>query len=150
MEGMVDSHAAMGGGGGGLGVLGALGAGFGGGLDGSGDGGEHGSGILAALDLPLEGGCGMSGVSMAIPLQRPVRASIPAYLEVYWDRVDPILPVVHRQSFEAAPEEVLRCAMAAVATQYLDSKEDRNRGNQLHEHAWHEAKRVSYPSAVGA
>jgi hypothetical protein len=36
--------------------------------------------------------------------------------------------------------------MAAVATQYLNSKEDRTRGNQLHEFAWHEAKRVSRES----
>ncbi|KAK5661675.1 hypothetical protein OQA88_9775 [Cercophora sp. LCS_1] len=140
MEGVVDGHGtAMGG----LGVLGGLGVGFGGGLDASGDNGEHGSGILAALDLPLGGGCGMPGVAMSIPLQRPVRASIPGYLDMYWQRVDPILPVVHRQSFEAAPEDVLRCAMAAVATQYTDNKEDRNRGNQLHEYAWHEAKRVT-------
>jgi hypothetical protein len=75
-----------------------------------------------------------------------VRAAIPGYLDVYWDKVHPVLPVVHRQSFEAAPEEALRCAMAAVATQYLPSKEDRTRGNQLHEYAWHEAKRVSCES----
>jgi hypothetical protein len=46
--------------------------------------------------------------------------------------------------FEATGNnDVLRCAMAAVATQYLDSKEDRLNGNLLHEYAWQEVKRVS-------
>ena len=139
-QGLVGAQAAMGGG---LAALDAMGAGYSGGVEGAGDNGEHGTGILAALDLPLGGGCGMPGMTMAIPLQRPVRAAIPSYLEVYWERVDPNFPVVHRQSFEAAPEDTLRCAMAAVATQFLDTKEDRIRGNQLHEYAWHEAKRVS-------
>jgi hypothetical protein len=53
------------------------------------------------------------------------------------------LPLIHRQTFEAAPEDVLKCAMAAVATQHLDNREDRTRGNQLHEFAWQEVKRVS-------
>lgn len=81
--------------------------------------------------------------SMNIPLPAAIRTAIPGYLDVYWEKVHPVLPIVHRQSFEAEPEDVLRCAMAAVATQHLDTKEDRNRGNQLHEHAWQEAKRVS-------
>ena len=137
---MVDAQAAMSG----LDVLADMGVGYGGGIDGSGNGGDHEGGILTALDnMPLAGGCGITAATTAIPLQRPVRASIPGYLDVYWDRVDPLFPVVHRRSFEAAPEDVLRCAMAAVATQRLNSKEDRIRGNQLHEFAWHEAKRVS-------
>lgn len=82
-------------------------------------------------------------VSMAIPLPAPVRAAIPRYVEEYWARVDPVLPLVHRRLFEAGPEDVLKCAMAAVATQHLACREDRNRGAQLHEFAWHEVKRVS-------
>ncbi|KAK4676725.1 hypothetical protein QC764_402760 [Podospora pseudoanserina] len=81
--------------------------------------------------------------SMNIPLPAAIRTAIPGYLDVYWEKVHPVLPIVHRQSFEAEPEDVLRCAMAAVATQHLDTKEDRNRGNQLHEHAWQEAKRAA-------
>ncbi|KAK3349433.1 hypothetical protein B0T25DRAFT_458126 [Lasiosphaeria hispida] len=132
-HGLMEAQAVMGG----IGVLDGLGVGYGGGD------GDHGSGILAALDLPLGTGCGMPGTSMGLPLPRAVRAAIPEYLTVYWARVHPALPVVHRQSFEAAPEDVLRCAMAAVATQFLDGKEDRIRGNQLHEHAWQEAKRAT-------
>ncbi|KAK0644518.1 hypothetical protein B0T16DRAFT_460564 [Cercophora newfieldiana] len=129
---------------GGLGVLDGMNVGYGA-LDASRSNGENEGGILTSLDMPLGGGggCSISSAGMGPHLQRPVRAAIPGYLDVYWDRVHPTLPVVHRQSFEAAPEDALRCAMAAVATQYFNSKEDRNRGNQLHEFAWHEAKRVT-------
>jgi hypothetical protein len=89
----------------------------------------------------------LSGASFltAITLPRPVRNAIPDLLEVYWKRFDTFFPLVHRRSFEAAPNDVLRCAMAAMATQFLDSKEDRLRGNTLHEFAWQEVKRVSWP-----
>jgi hypothetical protein len=108
------------------------------------DNASHSSGIIAELDLALGGGCAMpSPLSMTIPLPGPVLAAIPRYMEIYWSQVDPVLPLVHRQSFEAAPEDVLKCAMAAVATQHLDNREDRTRGNQLHEFAWQEVKRVS-------
>ncbi|KAL2264938.1 hypothetical protein VTJ83DRAFT_7448 [Remersonia thermophila] len=106
---------------------------------------SHGSGIVAELDLALGAdGCGAmpTPLSLAIPLPGPVRAAIPRYLELYWQHVDPVLPFIHRQTFEAAPEDVLRCAMAAFATQHLDDKEDRTRGNQLHEFAWQEIKRI--------
>lgn len=92
---------------------------------------------------------GLGLATMAIPptavsLPGPVCDAIPRYLEVYWAQVDPVLPIIHRPSFEAsAAEDVLKCAMAAVATQHLDNREDRNRGNQLHEFAWQEVKRVS-------
>jgi hypothetical protein len=102
------------------------------------------SAIVPELDLAMTGACAMTMLqASAIPLPGPIRAAIPRYLDVYWAQIDPVLPLVHRQSFEAAPEDVLRCAMAAVATQYLNSREDRNRGNQLHEYAWQEVKRVS-------
>ena len=90
------------------------------------------------------GGLGFGGIAMSIPLNNTVRKAIPGYLEVYWTRFHPSYPIVHRPSFEAAPEDVLRCAMAAAATQFLDAREDRQRGNQLHEYAWQEAKRVSF------
>ncbi|KAK4447906.1 putative transcription factor TDA9 [Podospora aff. communis PSN243] len=124
---------------GGLGVL----DGMYGSLDGGRSTGDNEGAILTALDMPIGGGCSMAGPGMGHPLQRSVRESIPGYLSTYWDKVHPVLPVVHRQSFEAGPDDALRCAMAAVATQYLNSKEDRTRGNQLHEFAWHEAKRVT-------
>ncbi|KAI1081124.1 hypothetical protein F5B20DRAFT_579503 [Whalleya microplaca] len=77
----------------------------------------------------------------AINLPQPVRNAIPKYLDVYWKRFDTLYPLVHRKSFETAASEVLRCAMAAVGTQFLQSKEDRIQGNYLHEFARDEVKR---------
>jgi hypothetical protein len=100
--------------------------------------------MATELDLALGGGCAVPTTSsMTIPLPGPVRAAIPRYLDIYWAQVNPVLPLIHRQSFDTELEDVLRCAMAAVATQNLDDKEDRTRGNQLHEFAWQEVKRVS-------
>jgi len=107
-------------------------------------------GILAAQGLPGGVGCGGGGIVLGVPmpLTNTVRRAIPGYIDVYWARFHEHFPIIHRPSFETAGgEEVLRCAMAAVATQLLDGKEDRNRGNLLHEFAWQEAKRVSnFPS----
>ena len=101
-----------------------------------------GTSILAMPGLGSMGAC-MPGMAMVMPLQRAVRSAIPSYLEVYWTRFHDVYPIVHRRSVEGAGEDVLRCAMAAIATQFYDGKEDRVRGNQLHEYAWQEAKRVS-------
>jgi hypothetical protein len=141
-QNLLDSHASLDA----LDVLGGLSMGYGGTTAASpgADNSSHGSDIVAELDLALGGGCAMpTSSSMSIPLPGPVRSAIPRYLDLYWTQVDPALPLIHRQSFDAAPEDVLRCAMAAVATQHLDNKEDRTRGNQLHEYAWQEVKRVS-------
>ncbi|KAK2035868.1 hypothetical protein LZ31DRAFT_619715 [Colletotrichum somersetense] len=91
-------------------------------------------GLLAAPAL-------MQG-SLPLPPANVCKA-IPAYLEVYWEKFHRCFPIVHRRTFEDAAEQVdvLRCAMAAVATQYMSAKEDRIRGNQLHEYAWHQARR---------
>ncbi|GKT60654.1 C2H2 finger domain-containing protein [Colletotrichum tofieldiae] len=80
--------------------------------------------------------------SLPLPPANVCKA-IPAYLEVYWEKFHHSFPVVHRRTFEAAAEQVdvLRCAMAAVATQYMSTKEDRIRGNQLHEYAWQQSRR---------
>lgn len=99
------------------------------------------SGILTGAGLG--GGCGSSGATMLTPLPRSVRNAIPAYIDVYRERFHDLYPVVHRQGFEEHGEDALKCAMAAIATQYMGSKEDRIRGSQLHEFAWQEAKRVS-------
>lgn len=108
------------------------------------DNASHSSGMATELDLALGGGCAMPAISsMTIPLPAPVRAAIPRYLDIYWAQVDPVLPLLHRQSLGNDLEDVLRCSMAAVATQNLDDREDRTRGNQLHEFAWQEVKRVS-------
>jgi hypothetical protein len=108
------------------------------------DNASHSSDMVPELDLAFIGGCALPGPpSITIPLPGPVRAAIPRYLDVYWAQVDPVLPFIHYQSFQDGSEDVLKCAMAAVATQFLDNREDRTRGNQLHEFAWQEVKRVS-------
>ncbi|KAI4592159.1 hypothetical protein KJ359_011487 [Pestalotiopsis sp. 9143b] len=77
----------------------------------------------------------------AFTLPKPARDAIPQFLEVYWKRFDASYPLIHRRKFELAPDEILRAAMAAVGSQFLEGKEDRLKGNQLHEWAWQEAKR---------
>ncbi|KAI1762156.1 hypothetical protein GGR53DRAFT_532937 [Hypoxylon sp. FL1150] len=67
-----------------------------------------------------------------------VRNAIPKYLDVYWKRFDTLFPLVHRKNTKTAADEVLCCAMAAIGTQFLQGKEDRIRGNELHEFAWKE------------
>ncbi|KAB5571872.1 hypothetical protein GE09DRAFT_1054095 [Coniochaeta sp. 2T2.1] len=132
---MTNSHETFMSGGLGFNILGEFGGGFG-------DISPGGTGLLAALDLPMTG-CGMPGVVLSSQqLPRQVLSAVPNYIEVYWQFFHKLYPIVHRPSFESAGEDVLRCAMAAIATQYLDTKEDRLRGNQLHEHAWQELKRI--------
>ncbi|KAF7548388.1 hypothetical protein G7046_g8691 [Stylonectria norvegica] len=103
-------------------------------LPGCGHTGTEGFGMLAARDL------------MPVSLSRAARDSVPGYLEVYWDKVHPLYPIVHKPTFEDPSEiseqhsDVLRCAMAAVATQLLDEKEDRVKGGQLHAYAWYKSK----------
>ncbi|KAI0015173.1 hypothetical protein F4780DRAFT_109146 [Xylariomycetidae sp. FL0641] len=76
-------------------------------------------------------------------LRRPLQNALPEYLEVYWKRFDPLFPFVHRRSVESAAGEVLRCAMAAIATQYLPSKEARDHGKELHDFARKEVQSCS-------
>ncbi|KAM5352211.1 hypothetical protein ACJ41O_004934 [Fusarium nematophilum] len=84
---------------------------------------------------------------MPVSLSPAASEAVPAYLRVYWDKVHPTYPIIHKHSFgdtseATAPEhvEVLRCAMAAVATQYLAGTDDRMRGAQLHAYAWYKSK----------
>lgn len=101
--------------------------------------------ILTGSALAGVGGCGSGGMTVVTPLPRSVRNSIPSYLDVYWDKFHVSYPFIHQGMVGGVGEDALRCAMAAIATQFLDNKDDRIRGNQLHEYAWQEAKRVSIP-----
>ncbi|KAI1284123.1 hypothetical protein F5Y07DRAFT_394055 [Xylaria sp. FL0933] len=67
--------------------------------------------------------------------------AIPRYLEVYWKRFDTLFPLVHRRSLEMTEDPVLRCAMAALGSQFLQSKEDRINSHILHGFASQEARR---------
>ncbi|RDA87947.1 hypothetical protein CP532_1717 [Ophiocordyceps camponoti-leonardi (nom. inval.)] len=71
--------------------------------------------------------------------------SMPTYLNLYWEKVHPMYPIIHRATFEEASGEhtdVLRCAMAAVATQFLVHKEHRINGSQLHDYAWQMSENI--------
>ncbi|KAI2625935.1 hypothetical protein GGR54DRAFT_637707 [Hypoxylon sp. NC1633] len=85
---------------------------------------------------PLQG----TAFLTAKTLSPHVRNAIPKYLDEYWKRFDTLFPLVHCKSVKTAADEILRCAMAAVGTQFLLGKEDRIRGNELHEFAWKEVK----------
>lgn len=86
---------------------------------------------------------------MPVSLSRATCTAIPAYLDVYWDRVHSCHPIIHKPTFEDASEvapehkNMLLCAMAAVATQFLPAKQHRIHGHQLHAYAWDRCKMVS-------
>lgn len=93
-------------------------------------------------------------VSNLASLSESARRAIPAYVSVYWDKVYSLFPIVHRSTLETALEtasghiELLHCAMAATATQFLKDKEHRINGNELHAYAWHKSKEVSFIQTV--
>ncbi|CAH0059231.1 unnamed protein product [Clonostachys solani] len=110
----------------------------------------------AVATTPLFSTCGSESGQMAgllaahvfapVSLSREVQSAIPAYLEVYWDRTYPVYPYIHKASFdglfdgEATPFELLKCAMAALATQFLDDRAHRIAGSELHAFACQELK----------
>ena len=82
-------------------------------------------------------------------LPQSVRDLIPCYLEVFWREVGPDFPIIHKATFEAEYElntevnDVLRCSLAAVGTQFLDHDDHRTNGSQLHVYVGHKLKQVS-------
>ncbi|KHN96361.1 uncharacterized protein MAM_05650 [Metarhizium album ARSEF 1941] len=83
---------------------------------------------------------------MPVSLNREARSALPNYIDIFWDKVYPLYPIIHKSTVEdgagAVPEhvDVLRCAMAALATQFLGHREHRINGSQLHSYAWHKSK----------
>lgn len=106
---------------------------------------------LAGCSAGPSGENGLLSNEDLMPLSLPTAASeaIPRYLEVYWDKVHPKNPIIHRHTFQNVPKEetehlqVLQCAMAALATQFIPNAEDRMKGAQLHAYAWQQSKVVS-------
>ncbi|KAI6768391.1 hypothetical protein HG530_006400 [Fusarium avenaceum] len=104
------------------------------GLAGCSSGSTDGSGLLSTHDLK--------------PLSLPTAISeaIPRYLDVYWEKVHPETPIIHKHTFgdvsdeETDQVEVLQCAMAALATQFIPNADDRMKGAQLHAYAWQRSK----------
>ena len=107
--------------------------------------------INPSLSGHLGGSVGLLSVKAPLPvsLKPAVYSAIPTYIEVYWERTQSLYPFIHKPTFEDAtdyhPEQfdVLRCAMAAVASQYIDGKEARIIGSELHAYAWHKTQMVS-------
>jgi hypothetical protein len=81
-------------------------------------------------------------------LNHRIRSMIPTYIEVYWDKVHSMYPIIHKPTFENPTNmseehlEILQCVMAAVATQFLEHEEHRSNGHQLHTYAMDKAKIV--------
>lgn len=81
----------------------------------------------------------LSAEGLMAPLSDDAVRSMPTYLDVYWQKVHPMYPIIHRATLEEASDDqadVLRCAMAAVATQFLGHRDDRIKGSELHGYAW--------------
>jgi hypothetical protein len=106
-------------------------------LAGCGSGSSGGEGLLSTEDL------------MPLSLSPAIKEAIPRYLEVYWDKVHPKNPIVHKYTYQDVPQEetehvqALQCAMAALATQFIPIADDRMKGAQLHAYAWQQSKVVS-------
>ncbi|KAM4066005.1 fungal specific transcription factor [Hirsutella rhossiliensis] len=102
----------------------------------------------SACDLQPETAFGLLTAQdfMPVSLSREALSVMPAYLDLYWDKVHPNYPIIHRATFEDASGvdaehlDVLRCAMAAVATQFLGHRDNRINGSQLHAYAWQVSK----------
>lgn len=61
-------------------------------------------------------------------------AQLECYILKYWERFDPILPIVHPHSFDPMEDHLLTSAMAAIGTQYVDTTEARQKGVELNEY----------------
>ncbi|KAF5650999.1 C2H2 zinc finger transcription factor [Fusarium sp. NRRL 52700] len=105
-------------------------------------------GLGACSSGPSDGSLLNTPDLMPLSLPAATRDSIPMYLETYWEHVHPKSPIIHKHTYEDVPEEetehvqVLQCAMAALATQYIPNADDRMKGAQLHAYAWQKSKVV--------
>lgn len=88
-------------------------------------------------------------------LSEDTRRTIPAYIDVYWEKVNPDYPIIHRSTFDVEEvgteggrptkehAEMRRCAMAAIATQFLGDETHRIHGNELYAYASSKSMEVS-------
>ncbi|KAF5542857.1 C2H2 zinc finger transcription factor [Fusarium napiforme] len=103
-------------------------------------------GLGACSSGPSDGSLLSTPDLMPLSLPTATRDSVPTYLETYWEHVHPKNPIIHKHTYKDVPEEetehvqVLQCAMAALATQYIPNAEDRMKGAQLHAYAWQKSK----------
>ncbi|KAL8418692.1 hypothetical protein RB594_002052 [Gaeumannomyces avenae] len=102
-----------------------------------------GGGFLPSQGLGGMGSCVSGPILIPSPLSKAVHNMIPTYLDAYWNHHSTAYPLAHRHMSNESGEDVLRCAMAAVGSQLLDSKEDRNKGIILHDHVVQELKLIA-------
>jgi hypothetical protein len=86
-----------------------------------------------------------SGISSGVlvspkPLaSEPDAVAIENLLSSYWQNFHPIYPIIHRGTFDLDKDRMLSRAMAAIGSQYLNTKPAIVDGRQIHE--MHEACR---------
>lgn len=91
-------------------------------------------------------------------LSHEARSAIPVYLDVFWGKIHSIFPTIHQATFDdvayapAEHVEMLQCAMAATATQFLGDGRHRVNGHELYTYARNgsEEVRLADPGAVTA
>ncbi|KAF5656836.1 C2H2 zinc finger transcription factor [Fusarium heterosporum] len=103
-------------------------------------------GLAGCSSMPPDGSSLLSNDDLKPSLPTATSEAIPRYLEVYWEKVHPMNPIIHEQTFgdvsdeDAEELEALQCAMAALATQFIPEADDRMKGAQLHAYAWQKSK----------
>lgn len=85
----------------------------------------------------------------AANLTPEARAVMPFYLGVFWEYVNHLFPIIHLATFDdmrrAQPGvmDMLQCAMAAIATQFLRESDHCVNARELHAYAWTACDAVS-------
>jgi hypothetical protein len=99
----------------------------------------------------------VAALMMPTSLSEEARKTIPTYINVYWNKVHPTCPLIHKPTFDdeetsrsrnsgiCEQKELRKCAMAAIATQFLEDKVHRVHGDELCGHAWYQSIEVRPP-----
>jgi hypothetical protein len=61
------------------------------------------------------------------------QAQLDTYLSTYWRLFDPLIPIIHRGTFDSYEDNLLSSAMAAIGTQFHDDAQARQQGVELHD-----------------
>ncbi|KAM0341373.1 hypothetical protein ACHAPU_010016 [Fusarium lateritium] len=106
-------------------------------------------GLAGCSSVPPDGSSLLRNDDLKPSLPTATSEAIPRYLELYWEKVHPTNPIIHKHTFGDVSDEdteeleALQCAMAALATQFIPDADDRMKGAQLHAYAWQKSKVVS-------
>lgn len=97
---------------------------------------------LAGINAPREDELAVfSSTSTTIP--EPQTPSLDPYIDSYWQNFHPLLPFVHRPTYDTVEGSLLTSAIAAIGTQYHNTPEARVRGTELNEFCRGNIERVS-------